>query len=209
MLKLNVKDTENKVVSKVEVPKEIFDYPLKEHLIYEAVKSFRANQRSGNACTKNRANVSGSKKKLWKQKGTGRARPGSILSPLRRGGGTIFGPQPRSYSYNLPKKARRNALKSILSDKLRNEALLVVDKFDLKDHKTKNSLNILKNLELSGKKILVVENGTENKNLFLSARNLRDVKVVSYKEVNVYDTLKYTYVIFSLDGINSIVEVLK
>ena len=122
MVKVKVRNIKNKEVSEMELPEAIFDYPLKEHLIYEAVKNYNANQRQGTACTKTRSEVSGSGKKLWKQKGTGRARMGAIRSPLLSKGGTTFGPKPRDYSYAMPKKARRNAIKSVLSEKIATTA---------------------------------------------------------------------------------------
>lgn len=206
MLKVKVKNIENTEVSEMEFPKEIFDYPLKEHLIYEAVKSFRASQRSGTVATKTRGKVSGSGKKLWRQKGTGRARVGSIRSPLWRKGGTIFGPQPRDYSYDLPKKARRNALKSVLSDKLRNEKIYVIDKIHITSKKTKDMVSTLKKFNFD--KMLIVDK-KENAELMLSTRNLPNVKAVDYSEVNIYDSLKYNYIMFSVDAVKNLVEVLK
>ena len=206
MLKLNVRNINNEEVSKVEVPEEVFDYPLREHLVYEAVKNFRANQRSGNASTKTRGKVSGTGKKLWKQKGTGRARMGSINSPLWRSGGTTFGPQPRDYSYNMPKKAKRNALKSVLSEKVRNDKLFIIDKINVSSNKTKETLNQLQIFEFE--KMLIVDN-RENSNLMLSTRNLKNVKSIDFTEINIYDTLKYTHIMLSVDALNGILEVLK
>ncbi len=206
MLKLNVKNLNNEEVSKVEVPEEVFDYPLREHLVYEAVKNFRANQRSGNASTKTRGKITGSGKKLWKQKGTGRARVGSIKSPLWRSGGITFGPQPRDYSYNMPKKAKRNALKSVLSEKVRNDKLFVIDKIDVNSNKTKETLNQLQKFEFE--KMLIVDN-RDNSKLMLSTRNLKNVKSIDFTEINVYDTLKYTHIMLSVDALNGILEVLK
>ncbi|MCK5220362.1 MAG: 50S ribosomal protein L4 [Candidatus Aminicenantes bacterium] len=206
MLKLNVRNLNNEEVSKVEVPEEVFDYPLREHLVYEAVKNFRANQRSGNAATKTRGNISGSGKKLWKQKGTGRARVGTIKSPLWRSGGITFGPQPRDYSYTMPKKARRNALKSVLSEKVRNDKLFVIDKIDVNSNKTKETLNQLQKFDFE--KMLIVDN-RDNSNLMLSTRNLKNVKSIDFSEINVYDTLKYTHIMLSVDALNGILEVLK
>lgn len=206
MLKLNVRNINNEEVSKVEVPEEVFDYPLREHLVYEAVKNFRANQRSGNASTKTRGKISGSGKKLWKQKGTGRARVGSVKSPLWRSGGITFGPKPRDYSYNMPKKAKRNALKSVLSDKVRNDKLFVIDKIDVNSNKTKEILNQLQKFEFE--KMLIVDN-RDNANLMLSTRNLKNVKSIDFTEINIYDTLKYTHIMLSVDALNGILEVLK
>jgi len=193
-------------VSEMDLPEEIFDYPLKEHLIYEAVKNFRANQRRGTASTKTRGKVSGSGRKLWRQKGTGRARIGSIRSPLWRSGGTVFGPQPRDYSYKMPKKAKRNALKSVLSDKMRNERIWVIDKMDLESGKTRDTVSLLKKFEFD--KLLIVDR-KENSKLVLSTRNIPHVKTIDFKEINIYDTLKYNYIMFSVDAVNELVEVLK
>ncbi len=206
MVNIKVKNLQSQEVSELDLPEEIFDYPLKEHLIYEAVKNYRANQRQGTVCTKNRAKVSGSTKKLWRQKGTGRARSGSIKNPLWRSGGTIFGPQPRDYSYKMPKKARRNALKSVLSDKLRNERLLVIDEIAFGSNKTKEALATLKNFQFD--KLLIVDK-KENSKLLLATRNVPHIKAIDYSEINVYDSLKYSYIMFSVDAVKELVEVLK
>jgi large subunit ribosomal protein L4 len=206
MVKVKVRNIDNAEVSEMEIPEEVFDYPLKEHLIYEAIKNFRANQRRGTASTKTRANVAGSGKKLWRQKGTGRARMGSVSSPLWRSGGITFGPHPRDFSYAMPRKARRNALKSILSDKLRNERIYFIDKLALKSKKTKDMVNVLKKFDFD--KMLIVDT-RENAELMLSARNIPNIKAVDFKEVNVYDSLNYNYIMFSVDAVQQLVEVLK
>jgi large subunit ribosomal protein L4 len=206
MLKIKVKNMQSDEVRELELPEEIFDYPLKEHLIYEAVKNYRANRRQGNACTKTRGKVSGSGRKLWKQKGTGRARIGSIRNPLWRSGGTVFGPQPRDYSYKMPKKARRNALKSVLSDKMRNDRILVVDQIAFESNKTRDALSLLKNFQFD--KLLIVDK-KENSQLILSTRNVPYIKAIDFSEINVYDSLKYSYIMFSVDAVNQLVEVLK
>jgi len=206
MLKIKVKNLQSQDVSEMDLPEEIFDYPLKEHLIYEAVKNYRASQRQGTASTKSRAKVSGSGRKLWRQKGTGRARVGSIRSPLWRGGGTTFGPQPRDFSYKMPKKAKRNALKSVLSDKMRNDRILVVKDIDLESAKTRDTLSLLKNFKFD--KLLIVDK-KENSKLILSTRNIPHVKTIDYSEMNIYDSLKYNYIMFSVDAVKQLVEVLK
>jgi large subunit ribosomal protein L4 len=206
MCKVNVKNIESHKVSELDLPEEIFNYPLKEHLIYEAVKNFRANQRRGTASTKTRGKVSGSGRKLWRQKGTGRARIGSIRSPLWRTGGTVFGPQPRDYSYKMPKKAKKNALKSVLSDKMRNDKIMIIDKLDFNSNKTKDTLALLKNFEFD--KLLIVDK-KENSKLILSTRNVPNIKAIDYSEINVYDSLKYNYIMFSVDAVKQLVEVLK
>ncbi|MCP4214691.1 MAG: 50S ribosomal protein L4 [bacterium] len=206
MVKIKVKNIQSQDVSELEVPGDIFDYPLKEHLIYEAVKNFRANQRQGTACTKTRGKVAGSGKKLWRQKGTGRARNGSLRSPLWRSGGTTFGPKPRDYSYKMPRKAKRNALKSVLSDKLRHDRILVVDQLNIDSKKTKETLAALKNFQFD--KLLIVDK-KENGNLMLSTRNVPYIKSIDFTEINVYDSLKYNYIMFSVDAVKELVEVLK
>ncbi len=206
MVKLKIKNINNEEISDIDLPEEIFDYPLKEHLVYEAVRNFNANQRRGTAATKTRGKVTGSNKKLWKQKGTGRARVGSAKSPLWRSGGVTFGPQPRDYSYSMPKKAKRNALKSVLSDKVRNNKLVIVDKLDLNSNKTKETLSKLN--KFGFEKMLIVDK-RENSNLMLSTRNLKNVKSIDFSEINIYDSLKYTHIMFSLDAVKNLMEVLK
>jgi large subunit ribosomal protein L4 len=206
MLTIKVKNMQSDEVRELELPEEIFDYPLKEHLIYEAVKNYRANRRQGNACTKTRGKVSGSGRKLWKQKGTGRARIGSIRNPIWRSGGTVFGPQPRDYSYKMPKKARRNALKSVLSDKMRNDRIMIIDQIAFESNKTRDALAMLKNFQFD--KLLIVDK-KENSQLILSTRNVPYIKAIDFSEINVYDSLKYNYIMFSVDAVNQLVEVLK
>jgi large subunit ribosomal protein L4 len=206
MLKIKVKNIHCDDVSELDLPEEVFDYPLKEHLIYEAVKNFNANQRRGTASTKTRGKVSGSGRKLWRQKGTGRARVGSIRSPLWRSGGTTFGPQPRDYSYKMPKKARRNALKSVLSDKMRNDRIWVLDNINVESNKTRETLSVLKKFEFD--KLLIVDS-KENSKLLLSTRNIPYVKTIDFSEINIYDSLKYNYIMFSVDAVKQLVEVLK
>jgi large subunit ribosomal protein L4 len=206
MLKIKVKNMHCDDVSELELPEEVFDYPLKEHLIYEAVKNFRANQRRGTAATKTRGKVAGSGRKPWRQKGTGRSRVGTARNPLWRGGGVVFGPQPRDYSYKMPKKARRNALKSVLSDKMRNQRILVIDKIDLESSKTRDALALLKNFQFD--KLLIVDK-KENAHLILSTRNVPYIKAIDFSEINVYDSLDYNTIMFSVDAVKQLVEVLK
>jgi len=206
MVKVKVRNIKNKEVSEMELPEAIFDYPLKEHLIYEAVKNYNANQRQGTACTKTRSEVSGSGKKLWKQKGTGRARMGALRSPLWRKGGTAFGPKPRDYSYAMPKKARRNAIKSVLSDKVRNDCLFILDEVKLASTKTKDAIKALKHFSFN--KLLIVDQRTNNE-LVLSTRNIPHVKTIDVGEMNIYDSLHYDHIMLSVDAVKKLVEVLK
>ena len=206
MVKVKVRNIKNKEVSEMELPEAIFDYPLKEHLIYEAVKNFNANQRQGTACTKTRSEVSGSGKKLWKQKGTGRARMGAIRSPLWRKGGTSFGPKPRDYSYAMPKKARRNAIKSVLSEKIRHDRLFIIDELKLDSPKTKDTLKTLKHFAFD--KLLIVDQRGNN-DLMLSTRNIPHIKAIDVGEMNIYDSLNYNYIMLSVDVVKKLMEVLK
>jgi large subunit ribosomal protein L4 len=206
MVKVKVRNIKNKEVSEMELPEAIFDYPLKEHLIYEAVKNYNANQRQGTASTKTRSEVSGSGKKLWKQKGTGRARMGALRSPLWRKGGTTFGPRPRDYSYEMPKKARRNAIKSVLSDKVRNDRLLILDELKLASPKTKDTLKALKHFSFD--KLLIVDQ-RDNNDLMLSTRNIPHVKAIDVGEMNIYDSLHYDCIMLSVDSVKKLMEVLK
>ena len=206
MVKIKVRNIQNKEVSELELPEDIFDYPLKEHLIYEAVKNYNANQRQGTACTKTRSEVSGSGKKLWKQKGTGRARMGAIRSPLWRKGGTTFGPKPRDYSYAMPKKARRNAIKSVLSEKIRNDRLFILDELKLDSKKTKDTIKTLSKFAFD--KLLIVDK-KDNSDLMLSTRNIPHIKAIDVGEMNIYDSLNYNYIMLSVDVVKRLMEVLK
>src|SRR5271167_4436796 len=188
MPSVDVVDLNNQVVSSLELADEVFAAPVNEDLLYEAVRHSQAARRGGNAKTKTRHEVSGSGKKLWRQKGTGRARMGSIRSPLWRHGGTVHGPQPKDYSYKLPKKMLLGALRAALSAKLRDGELKVVSAFSLADHKSKNVRATLDKLEVTHK-VLLVENG-ENKNLELGARNLEGVTLVASTHLTVYELLK-------------------
>ena len=195
MPSVNIVDLNNATVGSIELSDAVFGAEINEALLYEAVRQHTAAQRSGTAATKTRHEVSGSGKKLWKQKGTGRARMGSIRSPLWRHGGTVHGPQPRSYEYKLPRKMYLGALRSALSAKLRDGELRVIKTFELADHKTKNMLRVLTKLETK-KTVLLVE-GADNVNLTRASRNLRGIKLVPTKDVNVYDLLKHQEVLLS------------
>jgi len=206
MFKLHVLDQNGKKMSEISVPKEILGYPFKEHLLYEAVVNYRANQRRGTASTKTRGEVSGSGRKPWRQKGTGRARAGSIRSPLWRKGGTVFGPKPRDYSYSLPKEVKRNALKSALSRKFAEKKMLVLKALNLKEAKTKEGVKLLETLKLDS--ALIVDHH-QNRNLFLSLRNIPRVKAVDYSQVNVYDVLNHRWLVFTQEAFESFMERLK
>ncbi len=206
MAKVQVFDQTGKKTKEIDAPKEVFSYPVKEHLIYEAVVNYRSNQRRGTASTKTRAEVRGGGRKPWRQKGTGRARAGSNRSPIWRKGGVVFGPKFRDYSYSIPKKARRNALKSALSLKFKENKILILESLEFKEPKTKEGIKFLQNLELES--VLVVDSH-ENKNLFLSLRNIPLVKAIDQNKVNVYDVLNHESVIFTRKAFDSLMERLK
>jgi large subunit ribosomal protein L4 len=201
---VDVFNLKNEVVGSVELSDVVFGAEVNENLLYEAVRWYRAGLRGGNAKTKTRHEVAGSGKKLWKQKGTGRARMGSIRSPLWRHGGTTHGPQPRSYEYKLPRKMQLGALRSALSAKLRDGELKVVQAFDLNDHKTKSVASALKVLEAT-RKVLVVDLPVKSgdgpaeldRKLVLGSRNIEGVKLVPTKDVNVYDLLNHQKVVLT------------
>ncbi len=160
-----------------------------------------AGRRSGTACVKNRSDVKGSMKKLFRQKGTGNARPGTNKSPLRRGGGVVFGPHPKSWAYSVPKKVKRLALKMALSSKLQNDSLVVVDKFEMEEIKTKAFVGHMTNMNLG--KTLIVTDGKDEK-LEMSARNVQNVKVLRTEGLNVYDILKYDKLLLLESSVKSI-----
>jgi large subunit ribosomal protein L4 len=206
MPSVDIVDLKNANVGSLELSDAVFGAEVNEALLYEAVRQYTASQRSGTAATKTRHEVSGSGKKLWKQKGTGRARMGSIRSPLWRHGGTTHGPQPRSYAYKLPRKMLLGALRSALSAKLRDGELKVVRAFELENHKTKSLINVFANLE-SPDTILLVEAG-ENVNLTRASNNLPGVKLVATKDVNVYDLLRHGQILLSESAARKLSEAL-
>jgi large subunit ribosomal protein L4 len=195
MPSVDVIDLNNKKVGTIDLADEVFGAKVNEDLLYESVRHHLAGTRRGTVKTKTRHEVAGSGKKLWKQKGTGRARMGSVRSPLWRHGGTTHGPQPRDYSYRLPKKMQLGALRSALSAKLRDGELRIVNQFAITEPKSKQMRQTLDGLDAK-KTVLLVEVG-ENKNLTLSSRNLEGVKVVSNREVSVYDLLGHMQVLMS------------
>jgi large subunit ribosomal protein L4 len=192
---VDVVDLTNNKVGELELADEVFGAEVNESLLYEAVRQFQAGKHTGNHKTKTRSEVAGSGKKLWKQKGTGRARVGSVRSPIWRHGGTVHGPVVRDYSYKLPKKMLVGALRSALSAKVKDGELKVVNQFNLADHKTGNAMNTLAGL-VSGKTVLVVDNG-ENRNLALGLRNLKGVTLLPTRDVNPYHLLGHQNVLIS------------
>jgi large subunit ribosomal protein L4 len=184
---VKVRNLKNEEVGDLELSESVFGAELNEPLIHAAVRNFMANARAGTVGTKTRGDVSGSGKKLWRQKGTGRARIASIRSPLWKGGGNTHGPQARNWSYNLPKKMRRGALRSALSERLREGNLVVVEAFALDEPKTKEFVKSLAALGLEGKTLIV--DSLDNEKLLLASRNFRRAKVVNSYGLNIYDLL--------------------
>ncbi|MBO6180289.1 50S ribosomal protein L4 [bacterium] len=198
--------TNGEKLGEITLAKEVFGVEPNIHVMHLALRRQLNNARSGNACTKTRAEVSGGGRKPWKQKGTGRARAGSLRSPLFAGGGVIFGPKPRSYAFNMPQKARKLALKSALS--ARESQLVVVKDFStISEPKTKLMVSALKSLNVSGK-VLIVANfaADENKNLELSARNIPSVKLLLPNNLNVKDLLEADFVVMTESAVNEITE---
>jgi large subunit ribosomal protein L4 len=206
MAEIEVKNLANEVVGKLELSDEVFKAEFNEPLIWEAVKHYNDSLRSGTASTKVRGDVSGSGKKLWRQKGTGRARVGSIRSPLWRHGGTVHGPQPRSYSYRFPRKKLQSALRSAISAKFNENSLAVVDALVIESNKTKDFKRILTGLGTAGK-VLVIDSAA-NKNLLLSSRNLPKVKLVAGPRVTIFDVVNSNVLLFSKDSILQLQEAL-
>ena len=188
MAVVDVQNAKGDKVSQIDLADSIFNIEVKKSVLHQVVKMQLAGRRSGTASVKNRSDVKGSTRKLFRQKGTGNARAGDIKSPLRRGGGVVFGPTPRSYAFKVPKKVRRLALKMALSSKYQSDKLCVLDRFELDQIKTKKFLEVTSTLKTS--KVLIVT-AEKNENLELSARNVPGVKVIRSEGLNVYDILNY------------------
>lgn len=206
MAEIEVKNLANEVVGKLELSDEVFKAELNQPLIWEAVKHYNDSLRSGTASTKVRGEVSGSGKKLWRQKGTGRARVGSIRSPLWRHGGTVHGPTPRSYTYRFPRKKLQSAMRSALSAKLNENSVAVIESLAPESSKTKDFQKMLSGMGYTGK-VLIVDS-SRNKNLLFSSRNLPKVKLVPGTGVNIFDVVNSNTLLFSKDSILQVQEAL-
>ena len=202
-----VLDLTSKEVGEIELPDTVFGVPLNEPLIHEAVRSFLANRRAGTSATKTRGDVSGAGRKLWKQKGTGRARIASLRSPLWKGGGNVHGPQPRDWSYNLPKKMRKRAMCSAISERLREGNLVIVNEWALEQPKTKEFLGTLGSLKLSGKTLIV--DSLKNTKLMLASRNVQTTKVVNSYGVNIYDLVNHQKVVLTPKTVEELIGILQ
>jgi len=200
----DIKNISGQTVGSIDLDPAIFDIEINEHAVHMAVVQYLANQRQGTKCTKTRAEVRGGGRKPWRQKGTGRARQGSIRSPQWTGGGVVFAPKPRDFSFKLNKKLKRLALKSVLTDKAKNGNLVVLDSFDLPEVKTKAVVNACKALEL-GKALIVMEGS--NKNVILSARNIPTIKTAAPNTINVYDIINHESLVVTKAAVEKIQEV--
>jgi large subunit ribosomal protein L4 len=204
---VKVRNLKNKEVGEVTLSDAVFGVELNEALIHSAVMNYQANGRQGTSATKTRGNVSGSGRKLWKQKGTGRARIASLRSPLWKGGGNVHGPQPRDWSYQMPKKMRRGAIRSALSERLREGNLLIIDEFGFKNPKTSEFLKALGSLGLADKKnstkTLIVDS-LDNANLILSSRNVKKTKVTNSFGLNIYDIIYHEKLLISKSALDEL-----
>ena len=205
MISVELYDTQKKPVGKVELPERIFGGPVRRHLYYDVVKWQMARRRQGSASTKNRSAVRGGGKKPWRQKGTGRARVGTIRSPLWRGGGVIFGPHPRDYSSQLPRKVRKAAIRSALAEKLHENRLIVLAGIELPRVRTKDFIQAMTDLGVG--QALIVAN-RDNVNLRLSSRNVKEFKVVPIEGLNLYDLLRFPTLILMQETIPGLEQVL-
>ena len=207
MPKIEVKNLKNEVVDALDLAEAVFDAPVREGLMHDAVKQYLASHRSGTHSTKTRAEVAGSGRKPWRQKGTGRARVGEIRNPLWRTGGIVFGPKPRDYGYSLPRKMFRAALRSALTVKLRDSELSVVDEFNLESHRTKLFAASLDKLGLK-RKVLLIDH-TDNPNLLRASRNLAEVSLIPSLQVTPYQVINASHVVFSKAAVQALEEVLR
>ncbi len=209
---VKVRNLKNKEVGDVELLDAVFGVELNEALIHSAVMNYQANGRQGTSATKTRGNVSGSGRKLWKQKGTGRARIASLRSPLWKGGGNVHGPQPRDWSYQMPKKMRRGALRSALSERLREGNLIIIEGFEFKNPKTSEFLGAIKTLGLSNDpkkpvKTLIIDS-LDNLNLILSSRNVEKTKVTNSFGLNIYDIIYHEKLLISKAALEELTSLL-
>ena len=205
MPKVDVYDIKGKKVSDVELADSVFGIEPNENIVHSVLVNYLANQRQGTQSTKTRSEVSGGGRKPWRQKGTGRARQGSIRAPQWIKGGIALGPKPRSYKYAVNKKERRLAIKSLLSSKVLEKELTVVDKLELAEVKTKTMAKALSDLKIEGKTLIILPE--KNENVYMSARNIEGVKTILINNINVFDLLKYNNLVLPLDTVKKIEEV--
>lgn len=205
MPKVNVYNMLGELVEEMELSEDVFGVEINQHVVWEVVKNQLANKRQGTQSAKTRAEVRGGGRKPWRQKGTGRARQGSTRSPQWKGGGVVFAPKPRDYSYSVPKKVRRLALKSALTSKVQNNEIIVVDSIKFDAPKTKEMINLLTKLNADKKALIVMD--TKDANLIKSANNIPTVATALVNTINVYDILKYNSFIITKDAVRKVEEV--
>ena len=204
-MKIEVKNWDNQVTGKMELPDAVFGREVNQHLVWEVVRAYLASRRRGTHKTKERSDVAGTRSKPWKQKHTGRARAGSRQSPLWRSGGTVHGPRPRSYAQKVNKKARRTALSGVLSQRLAEGRLVVLNTMELDVPKTKEFLARLDRLGVKGEKVLLVD-GLENLNLHLASRNRPELKMIDASSLNAYEVLNHRWIVASEPALRSLAE---
>ncbi|MBS5857313.1 MAG: 50S ribosomal protein L4 [Clostridia bacterium] len=205
MPKVDVLDMKGKKVSDIELAESVFGIEPNEAIVHSVLVNYLANQRQGTQSTKTRAEVSGGGRKPWRQKGTGRARQGSIRAPQWIKGGIALGPKPRSYKYTVNKKERRLAIRSVLSSKVLEKELTVVDKLEVKEIKTKTMVKALADMKVEGKTLIILPEN--NKNVLMSSRNIEGVKTIVANNINIFDLLKYTNLILPVDTVKKLEEV--
>ena len=205
MPKIDVYNMEGKKVSDIELNDNVFGIEPNEAVVHSVLVNYLANQRQGTQSTKTRSEVSGGGRKPWRQKGTGRARQGSIRAPQWIKGGIALGPKPRSYKYTVNKKEKRLAIRSVLSSKVLEKELTVVDKLEVKEIKTKTMVKALADMKVEGKTLIILPEN--NKNVFMSSRNIEGVKTIVANNINIFDLLKYTNLILPVDTVKKLEEV--
>ncbi len=206
MIKLSLHDIKGKEIGEISLKDNIFNTKINKYLVHQVVKRYLAGKRRGTASTKNRSEVRGGGAKPWRQKGTGRARAGTIRSPIWVGGGIVFGPTPRDYSFSLPKKMKTAALKSVLSNKAKNNEIIILEKLSLEKNKTKKMVEILENLKAFKKPLVII--GKEDKKIEQAIRNIKDAMVLPVSKINSYDLLNQGKIIFTKEALKQIEEVL-
>lgn len=206
MIEIEIRDINNNIVGKKEVPEIVFNNPASESVVHTAVVAYMANRRQGTHSTKTRAEVSGGGRKPWRQKHTGRARHGSIRSPLWRKGGIVFGPKPRDYYVQLPKQMKDTALFKALTMKYKDSEILLLDKLSLERIKTKEMVKILKNLQLQDSSVLVIL-PEKDENILLSSRNIPYISVMRAEDLNAYHVVSFDKVVFTVAGLDRLLSI--
>lgn len=206
MVELSLHNVEGKEIGEISLKDNIFNAKINKYLVHQVVKRYLAGKRRGTASTKNRSEVRGGGAKPWRQKGTGRARAGTNRSPIWVGGGIVFGPAPRDYSFSLPKKMKVTAIKSVLSDKLENKEIIIIDKLSLEKNKTNKMVEILKNLQAFKKPLIIIEK--EDNGIMLAVRNIKGAKILPVSKINAYDLVNQGKIIITKKALQQIEEVL-